>query len=264
MKTKPSRGFTLIELLVVIAIIAILAALLLPALSQSKEKAKRISCANNLRQIGIGLFLYANDNEDELPLPAFDPEKRPGANPWYAYVIFEGAGRSEGQPADLEQHWNLGYLYPKYIPDGRLFYCPSLPQLFDPSGGAEPAMKKYYESKNVPWPMVYHGRVRMGYNYFPQSGVLSTNPKEKNLGWTRVARKQFQLVADRSIVTDVIYTWETLPHTSNKNPSGLNALWGDGHVTFSTTPKAFDRNLWALPPSLDMIKWRTIVSFLRP
>ena len=97
---KLNKGFTLIELLVVIAIIGILAGILLPVLSRARESARRTQCASNVKQIGLGLIMYANENNEAFPTDS-------------AY--------SAGSPAMR----GLNLLFDTYVSNKRVFNCPS-------------------------------------------------------------------------------------------------------------------------------------------
>ncbi len=110
-RTHASQGFTLIELLVVIAIIAILASMLLPALSKAREKARQISCTANMKQLSLGQLMYAGDFDGYI----FASTKGATGDTYGTWTKAQGEG----------QYMALSFYYP-YINDKKVFQCPSM------------------------------------------------------------------------------------------------------------------------------------------
>ncbi|HTD66996.1 MAG TPA: type II secretion system protein, partial [Candidatus Limnocylindria bacterium] len=126
-RVQSTNGFTLLELLVVIACVAILATLLLPALSSAKETSRRAACISNLRQTGIAIHLYAGENEGRIP---YGPQAPPFASPSSFYP-------STGAPTSLLSLQNgapvaLGLLLRDQLAQTpRVLFCPGSDQPVD-------------------------------------------------------------------------------------------------------------------------------------
>jgi len=193
-----SRAFTLIELLVVIAIIAILAALLLPALAAAKQKANRISCLNNLRQLGFLMQLYTDDNHDVFP-PHRDmlANNNPSAginpeNDWWGVYIFPNSGNNTNTT---------------------VFHCPAI-------NGVQK------ETDGVTWSWAFT-RDLVGYGY--NAYFLGASPYTVADNIDPVTVGGFSYTANISFKrTSIVKPTETLLiGDSDPNPAGVNSfsLW---------------------------------------
>lgn len=209
------KAFTLIELLVVISIIALLIAILLPALSKAQESARITQCASNLHQQGIATFTYANDNQFALPYVMKNL-----ANPYSMVLPHQTRYFQQGSVGPNGNHSAYSLLwYGGYFTSGQSLYCPSQQ---DPVFTYE-----YYADPQFPTLNVLSAiGVRVPYNFNPLARSLTNRQRQ--------AINLDQLKSTRSIVSvDIVEyavsaaSYNPLP-TRTAHDSSWNVTYGDG------------------------------------